>query len=99
MRSYLGRKMFRALPIATFFLIAINLVVFILRVGKDPGWTAFYLNNGERVFHGEVWRLLTAMFIHAGFVHIGMNMLVLYAWGRPVECILGTIPSNSDHLI
>ncbi len=97
--------MFRALPIATFLLIAINLVVFILMLGKDPsGWTASYLsswgaNNGERVFQGEVWRLFTAMFIHVGFVHIGMNMLVLYAWGRPVESILGTIPYTSIYVV
>jgi rhomboid protease GluP len=38
--------------------------------------------------HGEWWRMGTAMFLHAGVLHIGLNMLCLWQ-GRIVERIFG----------
>lgn len=39
--------------------------------------------------HGQAWRLFTCMFVHAGIVHIGMNMLVLWSIGRFIERLFG----------
>ena len=41
------------------------------------------------VAHGEWWRLLTAAFLHVNVIHLGMNMLVLWMIGGPVEEALG----------
>ena len=38
---------------------------------------------------GDWWRLLTATFLHSGFLHVGMNMLGLYGAGVTVERIYG----------
>jgi membrane associated rhomboid family serine protease len=38
---------------------------------------------------GEWWRLITAAFLHDGLFHIGMNMLVLWFVGAPVEEAIG----------
>ena len=35
------------------------------------------------------WTIITYMFVHAGFWHIGLNMLVLYFFGPAVEARLG----------
>jgi membrane associated rhomboid family serine protease len=40
--------------------------------------------------HGEWWRLITAAFLHANLLHLGMNMLALWWFGRPVELVLGS---------
>ena len=37
------------------------------------------------LLQGQWWRLLTACFVHAGFLHIAMNMYALYGAGRFVE--------------
>ena len=37
------------------------------------------------IIHGEWWRLLTCCFVHAGILHIAMNMYALYGAGQFVE--------------
>ena len=46
-------------------------------------------NYGPRTTGGEWWRLFTCMFLHAGIIHVGMNMLVLHNIGPFVERLTG----------
>ncbi|AHY46428.1 putative membrane protein [Rubrobacter radiotolerans] len=41
------------------------------------------------VASGEVWRLLSSMFLHSGFVHVALNMVSLYFLGSFVEPLFG----------
>lgn len=83
---------------ATIALIALNVVVYLITVvqgqGIDsPGGSLFFrwLLYGPLVAHGGWYRLVTAMFLHAGFLHIALNMLGLWWIGRLVEGYLGPL--------
>jgi rhomboid protease GluP len=41
------------------------------------------------VARGELWLLLTSMFLHSGFIHLALNMLSLYFLGSFVEQAFG----------
>lgn len=41
------------------------------------------------VAHGEWWRIVTGGFLHAGLLHLGMNMLLLWLLGSQLEAVLG----------
>ena len=41
------------------------------------------------VANGQFWRLFTAMFLHAGILHIALNAYFFYLFGRTVEGTLG----------
>ena len=41
------------------------------------------------VAHGQWWRLLTAMFLHASFFHLAINMYSLYFVGSIMEQVIG----------
>jgi membrane associated rhomboid family serine protease len=41
--------------------------------------------RAELVWQGQVWRLLTAQYLHADIWHLFINMLVLHFLGRPLE--------------
>ena len=41
------------------------------------------------VAEGQVWRLVSSVFLHSGFVHLGLNMLSLYFLGSFVEVTFG----------
>jgi len=81
-------------PIATYFIIALNLLAFALEVksgGSTNSLTLIKLGAliPEKVVAGEWWRLLTGTFLHFGFLHLFMNMYALFLFGRLVELSLG----------
>lgn len=46
---------------------------------------------GPAIFHGnEWWRLVTAMFLHGGLIHIGFNMMSLMQFGPALEELYGS---------
>ena len=47
----------------------------------------------------EYWRLFTALFLHAGFLHLGFNLFALYVLGPPLERSIGTIRFLTCYLI
>lgn len=83
----------------TYTLIAINVAVYLLTVAQgggsfsSPGGSLFNKTvlYGPFVAHGDWWRLVTAMFLHASLLHIGFNMYALWVIGRIVEQYLGTV--------
>jgi rhomboid protease GluP len=70
-------------------LIVLNLIAFGLEVVGFP-LTPLFANYGPLVRQGEVWRLLTAMFLHAGALHLLVNLLALFQLGRLYELMFGT---------
>jgi rhomboid protease GluP len=44
---------------------------------------------GPFIYAGQWWRLVTAMFLHAGLLHIGLNLWVLFDLGPEVEGLFG----------
>lgn len=47
--------------------------------------------NTSLVDDGEVWRLVTSIFLHAGWVHLIVNGLNMYALGALVHRLYGTL--------
>jgi membrane associated rhomboid family serine protease len=85
---------------ATYALIAINVVVFLIEIANNGSGGLFNEQRsqfvvdfglyGPFVAEGELYRLLTSGFLHASIIHIGFNMFLLLVLGRLLEPALGT---------
>ncbi len=77
-------------------LVAINVGVYLAELANGSGIygdRGYFFENGALygpfVAQGDWWRLFTAMFLHYGPIHLGLNMLALYWFGTVVEGAIG----------
>jgi membrane associated rhomboid family serine protease len=83
---------------ATVALIAINVIVFVIELvgggsGSFSGGGTVIHDAGLRgpdVANGDWWRVISGGFLHAGFLHLLLNMYVLYVAGSILEPGIGT---------
>jgi membrane associated rhomboid family serine protease len=84
----------RTTPVVTYLLILMNVLFFIVELmGGDAfilRWSfipsRFFANMG-----GDFLTLFTSMFMHAGWLHLGGNMLYLWIFGDNVEDNFGHV--------
>ena len=84
-------------PIATYVLIAINVLAFLGELAGGSGAGSGVGGSvadkgglfGPAVADGDYWRLVTSGFLHAGFIHIAFNMYLLYILGTLLEPAIG----------
>jgi membrane associated rhomboid family serine protease/uncharacterized protein YggT (Ycf19 family) len=63
---------------------------FIEQFGAIPRFVLAALAGDPRIPRHEVLTLFSSQFIHAGFLHLGGNMLFLWVFGRAVEDRIGS---------
>jgi rhomboid protease GluP len=85
----------RKQPIATRVLLAAIALVFVVEIvlGGSEAMPVLSRLGGlsrERVLAGEVWRLVSCSFLHAGPMHVMLNGWVLLVLGQNLEKLLGT---------
>lgn len=82
-------------PVVTITLIAVNIIVYILcaLTGSTEDTAHLFAWGGSEysavVYNHEYYRLIAAMFLHAGPEHLINNMFVLAIIGERLEKILG----------
>ncbi len=81
---------------ATAVLVAVNVLIYVITAAQgagidNPGGKLFYdwALQGAAVDQGDWWRLVTAMFLHGGILHLAFNMFALYWLGSAVEQAIG----------
>ena len=83
-------------PYITYTLIGINLLIFLLMTlaGGSTNRGVLILFGAKvnsLILQGEVWRLVTSMFLHIGLLHLAFNLYALYALGSLAEELFGRV--------
>ena len=76
----------------TLLLVIANIAAFILQSLIASATPKILVNSALSVAglsHGYVWQLLTFQFMHSGWIHLLLNCLAIYMFGREVEEALG----------
>lgn len=86
-------------PYATYALIAINVIVYLIAAMAahtselTPANSRILLHGGlfePAIADGEYWRLVTSGFLHLSIIHIAANMIALLLIGAQLEKFMGT---------
>lgn len=88
------RASFERAPVTTLLLLAIG-AVFVLEIlqgGLQDARTLIDLgaNYAPGVADGELWRLVTSLFLHGGLLHLLVNGWALYQLGTLMEVLVGS---------
>ncbi|KNY04759.1 rhomboid family intramembrane serine protease [Microbacterium sp. GCS4] len=94
-------------PVVTYALLLVTSIIGLLQMVPGLGdaitaqllFAPRYLYPDLFLLPFEPWRMLTAVFAHGGFIHLGLNMLALWMLGQSLEPMLGRVRFLSLYLI
>lgn len=87
------RQMDRTTTPITYALIVINAAIFLIGFISDQTRVEIFVNASQwrpAIEDGEIWRIFTAMFLHANLTHVLFNMWALYLFGPALERRFGS---------
>lgn len=79
-------------------LVVINVAVFAATTAH-ASWEVDLAQSPSGIAGGQVYRLVTAVFVHAGVTHLLFNMVALLVVGPPVEAALGRVRFSALYLL
>jgi membrane associated rhomboid family serine protease len=87
-------------PVVTISIIVINVVVFFLELAGGEPFVQQWAVIPARIVAGQRWiTILTAMFMHGGWMHIIGNMVFLWAFGPEIEDAMGPLRYLAFYLL
>jgi len=82
-------------PYVTYSLIGICVVMYLLQVSTGYFFnidiTSLLDKNNSLIVQGQLWRLVTPIFLHGSILHIAFNMYALFYFGRMIERYYGRL--------
>ena len=92
----------RTAPLVTYALLALNILFFFVELSGGDAFIEKWAFVPSRFLAnpaGDFLTLFTAMFMHAGWLHLGSNMLYLWIFGDNVEDRFGHIKFTIFYLL
>jgi membrane associated rhomboid family serine protease len=92
----------RTVPLVTYALLALNVAFFLVELSGGDAFVEKWAFVPSRFLAdpiGDSLTLFTAMFMHAGWLHLGSNMLYLWIFGDNVEDRFGHFKFTAFYLL
>src|SRR3989304_2120214 len=92
----------RTFPLVTYVLIALNVLFFFVEMSGGDAFIGEWFFVPRRFLAnpvGDSLTLLTSLFMHAGWLHLGGNMLYLWIFGDNVEDRFGHVKFTIFYLL
>ncbi len=92
----------RTFPVVTYVLIALNVLFFLVEMNGGDAFIMQWAFVPSRFLSnpaGDFLTLFTSMFMHAGWIHLGGNLLYLWIFGDNVEDRFGHLQFTTFYLL
>ena len=92
----------RTVPVVTYVLIALNVLFFFVEMGGGNPFIEKWAFVPSRFLAnplGDFLTLFSSMFMHAGWLHLGGNMLYLWIFGDNIEDRFGHVGFLAGYLV
>lgn len=90
----------RSIPVVTIGIIVVNAFVFLVELAGGDAFVTRWSMIPADIVAGRHWiTLLTAMFMHGGWMHIIGNMVFLWAFGPEIEDAMGPLRYLAFYLL
>ncbi len=81
-------------PYATYTILGVTTFIYLLQLAgqyllKTDMVALLGVKDDALIRAGELWRLITPVFLHASILHIAFNMYALFIFGRGIEARYG----------
>ena len=87
-------------PVVTTAIIVVNVAVFVMELMGGDAFVMQWSETPATIVAGHHWvTILTAMFMHAGWMHIIGNMVFLWAFGPEIEDAMGPLKYLAFYLL
>lgn len=87
-------------PITTMLIIVVNVIVFIEELLRGDAFVLAWSVVPADIVAGRHWiTILTAMFLHGGWLHIIGNMVFFWAFGPEIEDTMGPVRFLAFYLV
>jgi rhomboid protease GluP len=82
--------------VVTWIIIGLNVLVWLAMTAAGGSTNPLVLLRfgakfNSRIVSGEIWRLVTPIFVHIGAVHLAFNTYAVYVFGQQIERSFGSI--------
>ena len=82
----------RGFPVVTAAIVLANALVFLMELAGGGAFIMRWSEIPATIVAGHHWvTILTAMFMHAGWIHVIGNMVYLWAFGPGIEDAMGPL--------
>jgi membrane associated rhomboid family serine protease len=90
----------RHFPVVTTGIIVLNVIMFMIELAGGDAFITRWSVVPADIVAGRNWiTILTAMFMHAGWLHIIGNMVFFWAFGPEVEDVMGPLRFAGFYLL
>jgi rhomboid protease GluP len=91
-------------PVLTWAIIALNILVWLAMTAAGGSANPQVLERfgakvNSRIVAGQVWRLVTPIFVHVGIVHLAFNTYGIYVFGTQIERAFGSLRYLAIYLL
>jgi rhomboid protease GluP len=87
----------RTKPYLTYIILGVTVAIYLLGLAatsifkEDPFKILGIKDSNAIRYYGQLWRLITPVFLHASLLHITFNMYALMIYGQDVELRFGHV--------